>query len=1219
MPGARDVRAFWENLRGGVESIRPLTSQELRAAGVDPRLLADPRYVKAGAPLEDVDQFDAGFFGFSPRDASLMDPQHRHFLEVVWEALEDAAYVPERFDGRIGIFAGSGMNAYMPYHLFTNPRLMASVGLFLARHTGNDKDFLTTRASYLFDLRGPSVNVQTACSTSLVAIHAASQSLISRECDMALAGGVTIELPHGHGYLYEEGEILSDDGHCRSFDRASKGTVFGSGAGIVVLRRLEDALEDRDTVHAVLKSSAVNNDGGRKVGYLAPSVDGQAESVAEALNLAEVPPESVTYVECHGTGTPVGDPIEVTGLTQAFRSLTDQRGFCAIGSVKSNIGHLDTAAGVASFIKVVEMLRHRTLVPSLHFREPNPEVDWASTPFTVNAETRDWTGEGPLRAGVNSLGVGGTNAHVILEEASEREASPAGREGQPLVLSARSRPALDRATERLASLLESEPSVSLADVAYSLAAGRRRFAERRVVVARSAQDAIANLRSDEPRRRPTARDDRVGTPVAFLFPGGGAQYPGMAASLYDAEPAFRKRLNECLDIVRDQERLDLRPIMFPTPDAEAEAAREMLRPSVALPALLSVELALVELLRSWDVTPFAMIGHSLGEYAAACVAGVFSLPDALGVVTCRGRLFETLPEGAMLSVPLPESEVEPLLPPGLGFAAINGPDLCLVSGEAAAVESLENRLADRGVESQKLKIAVAAHSPMLGPILERFADYLRSIELGEPTLPFVSNVSGTWIRPEEARDPGYWVGHLRQPVRFADGLEAVLSRPDAALLELGPGHTLTSLARSHPALAPGHSVIPVLRHPRDPATDLDACMGAVGRAWMAGVDLDWEAVVPGAGRISLPTYSFDHKRHWIEPGDGFFMHRAPAAELKNPDRGEWAWRSAWSPAERPPEAPAPTRHVLVFADASGVGSELVRELRAAGHTVDVALPGSQFETVADGSFRLRPDSGEDHATLLRTLAADSRTPAQVVHLRGLDDDTADLDGAVQRLFHPLVALAQGAFEEEPVDGLELVIVTSGAEGLGDDAPRHPAKALVRGPALVLPMELPTVTCRLVDLPAEARDAAAAARQLAAELDVRDPEPRVALGAGRFSETLVPVSLAERSPAQSFREGGTVVVTGGLGALALDLVRRIAEAAGGRFALLGRTGLPDRSEWDDLLSHDDSDDVLAARIRGVRAIEEAGGEVLVLPVDVASPRRSAQPWPRSRAASAPFTP
>ncbi|HYN05181.1 MAG TPA: SDR family NAD(P)-dependent oxidoreductase [Vicinamibacteria bacterium] len=1186
VPGARNVSEFWDNLHRGKESIRRLSDDELRARGVDPALLADPAYVKRGAPLEDLELFDAGFFGFSPREAAIMDPQHRHFLEVAWEALEDAGHAPESFAGRIGVFAGSGMSAYMPYHLFTNPKLMASVGLFLARHTGNDKDFLTTRASYLFDLRGPSVNIQTACSTSLVAIHAACQSLVNHECDLALAGGVTIELPHGLGYLYHEGEILSDDGHCRAFDRRAKGTVFGSGAGVVVLRRLGDAFEDGDTVYAVVKGSAVNNDGGRKVGYLAPSVDGQAEAVAEALHVSGVPVESVTYVECHGTGTPVGDPIEVTGLTRAFRSFTERSRFCAIGSVKTNIGHLDTAAGVASFVKVVEMLRHRALVPSLHFHEPNPEVEWEKSPFFVADRAAPWPSDGPRRAGVNSLGVGGTNAHVVVEEAAAPPPPAPSRGPTPLLLSARTKASLDRATARLADRLEADPSLDVANVAFTLAAGRRRFAERRAVVCASREDAVEALRS--PARRLGATSDRSGTRVAFLFPGGGAQYPGMASDLYRSETAFRARVDECLALLRTRESLDLRPLMFPAAGAEAAAAAELLRPSLALPALLTIELALAELLRSWGLTPVSMIGHSLGEYAAAHLAGVFSLADALGVVTCRGRLFETLPEGAMLSVPLPEAEVAADLPPGLSFAAINGPGLCLVSGEVGLIAGLESRLAARGVEARRLAIAVAAHSPMLEPILGPFEKYLRSLRLAEPSLPFVSNVTGTWIRPEEARDPAYWVRHIRQPVRFADGLRALVAEGNPALLEVGPGRTLTSLARSHPAVGTARPVIPALRHPQDPTSDLEAVLAAMGQLWMAGVDADWRAFFgPGRQRVSLPAYSFDHERHWIEPGDGFFLRPEKATALaKNPDRSAWTYRPVWRRSEAPRRRAVAARNVLVFEDETGLGRELVLELRAAGHAVDLVRPGDAFGRDPDGAFRLRPDSREDHAALLRELGTAGRTPSQIVHLWGVGEDDG-LDSALERGFFPLVRLGQALLDEEPAGRVEIVVVTSGAEGAGRDAaPRFPAKALAQGPARVLPRELPFVSCRSIDLSSALAPTAAFARQLAAELEAETDESRVALRDGeRLVEAYERWPLAEA--AGPWRERGVVLITGGLGGLALALAERLAREAKARFVLVGRTGL-DPGDPDD------------ARSRAIRAIEAAGGEVLVVTGDVADP-------------------
>jgi acyl transferase domain-containing protein/thioesterase domain-containing protein/acyl carrier protein len=1203
LPGAQTVAQFWENLVTGTESIRPLSEPELRAAGVDPSLLQDSRYVRAAATLDGVDQFDAGFFGFSPREASIMDPQHRHFLEVTWEALEDAGHVPESFNGRIGVFAGSGMNAYMPYHLFTNPKLMAASGLFLIRHTGNDKDFLTTRVSYLFDLRGPSVNIQTACSTSLVAIHAACQSLISQECDMALAGGVTIEMPHGQGYLYQEGEILSDDGHCRAFDRNAKGTVFGSGAGVVVLRRLQDALADGDTIYAVVKASAINNDGARKVGYLAPSVDGQAEAIAEALNLSGVPAETISYIECHGTGTPVGDPIEVTALTQAFRSLTDRTQFCAIGSAKTNIGHLDTAAGVAGFVKVVEMLRHRTLVPNLHIREQNPEVDWASSPFFVSRSTTPWRSDGPLRASVNSLGVGGTNAHVVLEEGLPVAPGEPATEGALIVLSARSKASLDRASQRLADHLERNDDIDLADAAFTLAVGRRRFPERRAIAVASRAEAIAALRSGS-RRWISGTFNDTQLPVAFLFPGGGAQYPGMAADLYRTEPVFKERVDTCLELLRVHEGLDLRPLMYPPAEDQERAARELQKPSFALPALLTIELAVADLLRSWGIVPAAMLGHSMGEYAAAHLAGVFTLRDVLSVVTCRGRLFETLPEGAMLSVPLPEHEVQPELTPGLSFAASNGPGLCLVSGEVAEIDALAARLASRGVEARRLAITVAAHSQMLDPILGKFEAYLRSLRLSPPTLPFVSNVTGTWITPEEARDPLYWVRHLRQPVRFAEGVATLTTGSSYGLVEVGPGRTLTSLVQSHPDIGPTQTVVQSLRHPQDPIGDREALLSAVGKLWIAGVTPSWPSLFGSARRrVSLPTYSFDHERYWIEPGDGFFLRPNTSTAIeKLADRSQWSYRPVWRRTAR--TAPVTgARNVLVFEDETGVGRELAMNLRAAGHTVDVVRPGNGFARIDQSTFTVRAGSNEDVAAVLRSLSDAGRSPAQIVHLGAVDEcDDLTESSACNRYFHPLVAVAHALVEEEPVGGAEVVVVTNGASAVeAEVGPAFPFKALIQGHVRVLPKEMPAVSWRAVDVAPSLASPRSVAQSLTDEIGSLSRDAFVALrGVERFVEAYERWPLPATPGDWPLRERGVVLITGGLGGMSLALAARLAESRKARFVLLGRSGLPPREQWTDKLAALDPGDPIHTGIRGVQAIEAAGGEVLVLAADVADP-------------------
>ena len=652
-PGARNVSEFWSNLRDGVESVTFFTDDELREAGERPENIRDPSYVKAQPVLRDFDRFDAGFFGLSPQDAAIMDPQHRVFLEVGWEALEDAGHTSDAFPGSIGVFATCGMNTYMMYNLVNNRRIMQSVGEWLVRHTGNDVNFLATRLSYAMSLTGPSMNVQTACSSALVAVHLACQSLLSGECDLALAGGCTIALPQRRGYFHKQGEILSPDGHCRAFDAEARGTLFGSGAGVVALRRLADAVADGDQVLAVVKGSAINNDGSLKVGYLAPSVEGQAKAVAEALAVSGVDPETIRYVEMHGTGTIVGDPIEVTALTQAWRQFTDKSGFCAIGSLKPNIGHLGEAAGVAGLIKTILALKHRQLPPSLNYTSPNPQIDFAASPFFVNADLSPWPADaGPARAAVTSLGAGGTNCHVIVEEAPAVAAGRAGRPAQALLLSARSPGALGAAAQNLAAYLREHREADLADIAYTLQVGRKPFAHRLAIACEDRDQAIAGL---EAVTEPPAAPDIADHPVAFLFPGQGSQYPRMGRDLYQSEPLFREEVDACARLLKEQRDLDILPLIF-SDKAEAAAQETLNQTAIAQPALFIVEYALARLWMDWGVQPRALIGHSIGEYVAACLAGVFSLADALSLVADRGSLMQQAPRGAMLALPMSAAE-----------------------------------------------------------------------------------------------------------------------------------------------------------------------------------------------------------------------------------------------------------------------------------------------------------------------------------------------------------------------------------------------------------------------------------------------------------------------------------------------------------------------------------------------------------------------------------
>jgi len=868
-PGSPDVDAFWRNLRDGVEGITFFSEDELRAEGVDEETLAHPDYVRARGSLEGVDRFDASFFNYRARDAELMDPQFRFFLETCWEAMESAGYDTAEYDGSVGVYGGATFPAYRFHHYVRDRSVFAGTnGWQVATLTEND--FLTTHVSYRMRLRGPSINVQTACSTSLVAVHVAAQALLNGECDLAMAGGVSIGVPSRRGYLYDEGHIASPDGHCRAFDADARGTVEGEGVGVVVLKRLDRALEDGDNVLAVILATAVNNDGEYKAGFLAPGVSGQTEAISEAQALAGVSPESITYVEAHGTGTPIGDPIEITALKEAFGTAGGE-GWCAIGAVKTNVGHLDAAAGVTGLIKTVQALRHRQIPPTLHFRAPNPSLGIEGSPFFVADRLLEWTvpDGGPRRAGVSSFGIGGTNAHAVLQEAPSREPSAPGRPWSLLVLSARTPRALERQTENLARWLEENPDAPLADVAYTLQVGRRPQKHRRSLLCRTAAEAAGALRALDPARVRTGVDPYRMTPVVFLFPGQGAQTVGMARELYDHEPVFRAELDRCCELLRPHLGVELRDVLYPAAGATDEAAARLRRTALAQPALFAVEYALAKLWWHWGVKPEGFAGHSIGEYVAACLAGVMSLEDALRLVAARGALMQEMPAGAMLSVSLAEAEVRAALPAELDVCTVNGPALTVVGGTAEAVDAFAAALEARGVHHQRLHTSHAFHSRMMDPVVARFEAVVRGVALRAPELPFLSNLAGGWITDARATDPRYWAEHLRGTVRWDDNLAALLGEPDRVLLEVGPGRGLATLARRHPARDPGMLVLHSLPHPKDEAGEEESLWRAAAELWHAGVEPDWPRVYDGVRRLRLrlPTYPWDHGRYWLGARD----------------------------------------------------------------------------------------------------------------------------------------------------------------------------------------------------------------------------------------------------------------------------------------------------------------------------------------------------------------
>ncbi len=1219
-PGAANVEQFWANLRDGVESIRSLSEEECRAGGVDEALLRDPAYVRAAAFLPEPESFDAAFFDIPPREAEITDPQHRVFLECAWEALEQSGYAVRDYPGFIGVFGGATLNTYLLLNLSRNPQVLRNLEP-VQLNIGNGGDFLATRVAYKLNLKGAAHTVQSACSTSLVAVHVACQSILNEECDIALAGGVSVNVSQRHGYRYAEGGMASPDGRCRPFDAKAQGTLFGSGAGVVVLKRLRTALEDGDTVHAVIKGSAINNDGAIKAGYTAPGVEGQAQVVAEALAASGLTAEDISYVEAHGTATPLGDPIEVQALTRAFRATTKRSRYCALGSVKSNIGHLDAAAGITGLIKVVLSLKHQQLPPSLHFEQPNPAIDFDGSPFYVNAALKPWpvTGTTKRRAGVSSFGVGGTNAHVILEEAPRTQPGSKGRAAQVLPLSARSRSALDTATANLATWLRDNPGADLADVAWTLQAGRERFEHRRFLVCRDSTEAARLLA--EPAQLPAEHQELTDRPVAFLFPGQGTQHVHMGRDLYESEPVFRAEVDRCATLLTRHLGMDLRTVLYPAADEAESCTQKLAQTALTQPALFVIEYALAQLWMSWGVKPQAMIGHSIGEYVAACLAGVFSLEDALRLVAARGRLMQALPSGDMLAVPLPEDEVQPYLHAELSLAALNGPMQCVLSGTHAAVEKVQRQLSLAGVRCQGLVTSHAFHSAMMDPILAEFTTLAASVRMRPPQVPFVSNVTGRWVTPEQVVRPEYWAQHLRQAVRFSDGLRALMEEPRRVLLEVGPGQVLSRLARRHPDATPSRVVLPSMPAPQDAPPRSPLAYDTLGRLWQAGAALSWEELHAGERRrrVALPGHPFERQRYWVEPTAPDALS-APAAQARSEDAPaqvdltEWFHLPSWKRAPLPPSAQTELpagRTWLVFLDAHGLGAGLTERLAGSGQHVVRVQPGAAFSQAGESAYALRPGVPEDYTALLRALKEQGRLPHGLVHLWSVSaphptGGRAAFTHAQETGLSSLLALARALTEVDADSPRQLWVVSDRVHDVTGDEVLAPEKAPLLGACRVLPQEVPALRCRTVDvvLPASGQPVAPLVERLLAEVRSEAAEPVVALrGPHRWAQVFEPLPLpASTGGVSPVREGGVYLVTHGTSGIGFELARSLARQARVKLALLEPSAFPSREEWPRWLSSHPETEATSRRIRNAEALEALGAEVLALGVELTDVER-----------------
>ena len=1195
-PGASSLEAFWQNVRSGLDCLSTFSDAELEAAGVDASARAQPSWVARGTVLEDADRFDASFFGYSPREAQIIDPQQRVFLECAWEALEHAGYGGDVSGKAVGVYAGSSMNTYVLNQLLPNRALLASVGGYQLM-IGNDKDFLCTRVSYKLNLHGPSMTIQTACSTSLVAVQLACRALQRGECDLALAGGVSINFPQRAGYQFQEGMIFSPDGVCRPFDVDARGTRAGSGAGVVVLKRLADALADRDCIQAVILGAAVNNDGADKVGYTAPSVDGQVEAIATAQALGNVEPHSVSYIEAHGTATPLGDPIEIAALTRVFRASTSECEFCALGSLKANLGHLDAAAGVAGLIKTVLALGHAEIPPLAHFRAPNPQLSLPSSPFRVPTQLEPWPAtRGPRRAGVSSFGIGGTNAHVVLEEAPPAAPSVTHRAHHLLLLSARTPEALARATENLVDHLRAQPTLAIADVANTLQLGRRSFPQRRSVVVRDSAEAIAFLTS--PERMPVLTGVHEGgvRPVAFLFSGQGSQHAGMAWQLYGSEPVFRAALDRCAEQLWPMLDCDLRNVLREGSDQLLGETR------LTQPLLFAVEYALALLWMSWGVEPVAMLGHSIGEYVAAHLAGVFSLEDALAVVAARGRLMQALPAGGMLAVSLSAHDLSLRLRPGLEIAAVNAPALCSVSGELEAIARLDRELTDAGIEHRLLHTSHAFHSGMMEPVLSPFRVVFERIKLSAPLRRYVSNLTGTWITPEQATSPEYYVSHLRNAVLFADGVATLAADPSLALLEVGPGTALSALARLTLGRDGALRVFSSLPHPREQRAQGEALMLAAARLWTAGVTLNFEAMhqQEQLRRVPLPSYPFDRQRHWVDAptrtesaasGDAASVESYRIEALK-----DWFHLPTWARAD----IPASRRQVisgswLVFGGRDALTTEVTSRLRAQGASVIGVRAAAAFSVEGESEFAVRPESDADYQALFAALAG--RPLDGVLHLWNFGSAGQTTPATLP--LHSLMVLGRALLLERASAGPRVIVATSGAQSVLGEAISVPARALVTGPVLVLPVEHPGLRVTAIDLldaPDDTSDAAAALLDEAASDDCESfVARRVGLRwARRYAETSLPVATPHSLP---LKQRGVYLITGGTGGIGITLAEWLATRVAARLVLSARKSPPGREEWDAWLADHPENDATTELINAVRRIEADGGEVMFVSADV----------------------
>ncbi|MCZ7471832.1 acyltransferase domain-containing protein [Agrobacterium sp. O3.4] len=1187
-PGADDIDGFWQLLAGGGSGLTAVTDADLESAGIDPQLSGQPDYVRVWGGFSDPTAFDAGFFGYAPREAQLLDPQQRVFLECAWNALEHAGYGSGKSRGRTGVYAGGSLNYHFT-HIHSDPSLRDSVAPLQAG-LGNVSGMIASRVAYHLDLEGPSVGVQATCATGLVSVHLAVQALLSGECEMAVAGAVSVGQPKPAGYLYEAGGIGAPDGQCRPFDAAASGTIFTNGVGAVILKRLGDARAAGDTVYAVIAGSAIGNDGSSKVGLTAPSVKGQASVLKKALANAGIAPSAVDYVEAHATATAIGDPIELTALNRIYGpSLRAEGRTCLLGSLKGNVGHMDAAAGIGGLIKTVLALRHECLPASGNFTTPSGACDFESSPFRVAAGKSDWKADAdrPRRAAISAFGMGGSNAHVIIEEAPARQESAEGETGALLLpLSARSAASLAAMQSSLSDALSKtgkHQGVSLADVAHTLQTGRETFNHRSITLATTLSDAAERLKAASGPGYAIGQIPQHDPSLVFMFSGQGSQHVGMARSLYEREEHFRAALDECLSLIPDD--LQIRALLLAGPDASNTGLD---RTDRAQPALFAVEYALARMWMHKGLQPRAMIGHSVGEYVAACLAGVFSLKDAMFLVLARGRLMQGCAAGGMLSVMLTEADLRARLDEGLEIAAVNGPGSCVVAGDTEVLRRFAERLEKDGAGCRLLRTSHAFHSAAMEPILEEFAGLFDGIALSAPAIDVMSNLSGNWLRAEEARSPAYWTEHLRRAVNFSDGMKHLLELSAPVLLEVGPGSTLSRLARQQ-----ANDDCRIVTSLPDAAGTVDAAdhaLLAFGQLWLAGIDVRWEALDDGSPRrrVGLPGYHFERQSYWIAPPT---VGRETAVAATHRPMAEWFHQPVWK-----------TRPLKIGVSAAAKGRWLVfgAALPEIPHGIDAVLVGEGATfSAAEKAYTIDPASAEHLLALFDDLAKKNWTPDQIISAFGLAD--TDLPDAAWN-FALALARTLAAGNQRP----DVTFIGRSMHGIFAADGVQPAKARINGLARMLSQELLGLSCRSIDVQGLPDVNAARCLRDVVSSPLVEGEQIYALRDGiLFALSHERVELSDVEAGSLAKPGETYLVIGELlGGLGLVYARALIKA-GAKVILAGRAGIPLVPDWERWLASHSPRHPVSLFIQTLRSLGTPGKDYLLFSGDVSEAK-----WLRS---------